>query len=236
MLVDKIILATRDDELDYLLSGGATVDVTRAYDGDMPFGFFPQKGIDKLTFKDITIICGSSTSGKYLLLRIIAAKLGIKEAFINMRCFEDYLWLCSIKYTVHGNRDFPCRMITRAQCEKYVNDIYSKLDKYDGCGILSLYESIINEKGIYILEDPEIGLSTSEQIMLCDLIKDSVEYYGAQFIILTTSPIFMSLNKLAIYDMDERPFISRPRSELECFCLYSKHLETWKRKKEKCEI
>lgn len=236
MLVDKIILATHDNELDYLLSGGATQNVTRAFDGDMPFGIFPKKGIEKLLFRDVTIICGSSASGKYLLLRIIAAKLGIKEAFMDMRCFEDYLKLCSVKYTVNDNKYLPCRMITRSQCEKYISDIYSGFNKYKGCGILTLYESVIKEKGIYILEDPEIGLSTSEQIMLCDLIKDSVEYYGAQFIILTTSPIFMNLNRSAIYDMDVCPFAPRPRSELECFCLYSKHLEAWKRQKEKCEI
>ena len=216
MFVDRFILATRDDELNYLLPRSTVYDVTKHYDEHMPFGIFTKKRIDKLSFGKITLICGSSNSEKYLLFKIIAAKLGIKEAQMNMHCFDDYLNLCSVKYTNFCNRDFPCFMIRREQCIKYLDSIGASFDKYQKHGLLCLHESIIKDKAVYKREEPATGMSFSEQGMLAKLIEDCVNYNGSQFIVLTNSPVLMNLNKAVIYDVDISPFVPKKRYNSEC--------------------
>ena len=228
MFIDRFILATRDEELDYLLPRSTVSDITGHYDELMPFGIFTKKRIEKLSFGKITLICGSSNSEKYLLFRIIASKLGIKEARLNVRCLDDYLNMCSVKYTDASDRDFPRFMIVREQCIKYLEGICASFDKYKEHGLLRLHESIIKDKALYLLEEPETGMSLCEQIMLAGLIEDSVNYNSSQFVILTNLPVLMNLNRAVIYDVDVTPFMPKKRYDSECVKNYFRFFENCK--------
>lgn len=61
-----------------------------------PFGIFPYKQLEQISFKPITIFYGSNGSGKSTLLNIIAAKLGIARTanFNTTYLFETYIDIC----------------------------------------------------------------------------------------------------------------------------------------------
>ncbi len=70
-----------------------------------PFWIFPNKGLEKLEFAPITILCGKNGSGKSTLLNVIAEKLQIRRTAPYNRSilFDDYLGLC--RYDLH--REIP---------------------------------------------------------------------------------------------------------------------------------
>lgn len=85
------------DEGQYLMSqpfelSAPCFDTCNAY----PFKIFPQKGLSRIEFSDITILYGGNGSGKSTLLNLIAEKCGILRTVPMNRapCFDAYLALC----------------------------------------------------------------------------------------------------------------------------------------------
>lgn len=77
---------------------------TNAY----PFWMFPGKGLDRLDFSPITILCGKNGSGKSTLLNVIAEKLRVRRTapFNRSLLFDDYTDLC--RYELHpAVRELP---------------------------------------------------------------------------------------------------------------------------------
>ena len=64
-----------------------------------PFGIFPKKKFDYMTFEPITFFYGGNGSGKSTLLNVISQKLGCTRSapFNNTPYFEDYLRGCHYK-------------------------------------------------------------------------------------------------------------------------------------------
>ena len=79
-----------------------------------PFKIFPQKGLEKLDFGQITMLYGTNGSGKSTLLNVIAQKLKIahKSPWNNMPCFEDYVKLCRAHLNCGEGVPSPSRIIT----------------------------------------------------------------------------------------------------------------------------
>ncbi|MBQ7321756.1 MAG: AAA family ATPase [Clostridia bacterium] len=61
-----------------------------------PFKLLPQKGLRRLEFAPVTLLCGSNGSGKSTVLNLIAEKLRLHRPapFNNTPYFEDYLDMC----------------------------------------------------------------------------------------------------------------------------------------------
>jgi len=78
----------------------------------------------------------------------------------------------------------------------------------------------IGENGLYILDEPENSLSPKRQLELKSFIEDSVRFFGCQFIISTHSPFLLAMRGAKIYDLDERPVITKRWTELENVRLY----------------
>ncbi len=90
--LEDFYLVSEDGEWEFLryLSRGC-------YDSHYPFQFFPQeKGLEKLSFSDITIFCGGNGSGKSTVLNVIAEKLDLKRetSFNKTDFFDPYLDRC----------------------------------------------------------------------------------------------------------------------------------------------
>jgi len=69
-----------------------------------------------------------------------------------------------------------------------------------GEGILKILDDI-SDNGIYILDEPEAGLSPIKIIKLMSIIKEKAEEYNAQFIIATHNPILMCLPTALLYEL-----------------------------------
>ncbi|ADI00428.1 AAA family ATPase [Salisediminibacterium selenitireducens] len=83
-----------DREADRLMTERRT-----CHDTYYPFQVMSQKGLARLDFEPITILCGGNGSGKTTALNVIADSLQAeREAVSNRTAFyEDYLRLCSAK-------------------------------------------------------------------------------------------------------------------------------------------
>lgn len=60
----------------------------------------PQKGIDEVEFRDVTILYGGNGSGKSTMLNIIAEKIGAERMapYNRSNFYEDYLGYCDMDY------------------------------------------------------------------------------------------------------------------------------------------
>lgn len=74
-----------------------------------------------------------------------------------------------------------------------------------GQAFLSLFKSRLTQKGLYILDEPEIPLSPQNQLTLLRMIDDQTRE-GAQFIISTHSTILTAHPNADIYKVEESSF------------------------------
>jgi len=78
----------------------------------------------------------------------------------------------------------------------------------------------IEEKGLYLLDEPENSLSPKRQLELMRFIEDSARFWQCQFIIATHSPFLLALRGAKIYDLDENPVAVKRWTELENVRIY----------------
>lgn len=72
-----------------------------------------------------------------------------------------------------------------------------------GEAYLTILQSRINSKGIFLLDEPEAALSPLKQLSLISFITDIQKKYKTQFIIATHSPILMGLPGAYLYEIQE---------------------------------
>lgn len=87
-----------------------------------------------------------------------------------------------------------------------------------GEGIIKILEDI-KDNGIYILDEPEAGLSPLKIIKLMSIIKNKADNYNSQFIIATHNPILMCLPSATLYQLTENNFDKISPEESEHFIL-----------------
>lgn len=74
-----------------------------------------------------------------------------------------------------------------------------------GESFLRLFEERLVPNGLYLLDEPEAPLSPLRQLTLYCMIKELTENQNCQFIIATHSPILLSYEGAALYDLDQSP-------------------------------
>lgn len=72
-----------------------------------------------------------------------------------------------------------------------------------GEAYLTILQTRINEKGIFMLDEPEAALSPLKQLSLLAFILEILKNGKAQFIIATHSPILMGMPEALIYQIRE---------------------------------
>ncbi len=94
---------TGDDEASFVLSYPHQLEMRCFGDSVYPFKLLPERGIERLEFENITLLCGENGSGKSTCLNIIAEKLGLERSapFNRTPFFEDYLKRC--EYTLQDD-------------------------------------------------------------------------------------------------------------------------------------
>ena len=100
---------------------------------------------------------------------------------------------------------------------KYVNQRLMKdiPGKSNGESAFLYFTRMIQEDGLYLLDEPENSLSPQLQQELLRFLEDSVRFYRCQFVISTHSPFLLSIKGAKIYDLDSNPIRTCPWTELE---------------------
>lgn len=87
-----------------------------------------------------------------------------------------------------------------------------------GEGIIDVIQNI-SDDGIYILDEPEAGLSPLKIIELMTIIQEKVIEFDSQFIISTHSPILMLLQNSTLINMTESQITTKSACETSHFLL-----------------
>ena len=176
------------------------------------------KGIEKLNFKkSITFFVGENGSGKSTLLEALAIASGFNpEGGTKNYAFsthDTHSELYDAIKVIKGYRKEKTGYFLRA--ESFYNvatqeELYADIDhpsmkyheKSHGESFLALAQNYLDVDGLYFFDEPEAALSPQRQLtLLLEIYKYAAQ--GAQFFIVTHSPILLGTPDADIYCFDE---------------------------------
>ncbi len=169
------------------------------------------KSISELDFhKNITFFVGENGSGKSTLLEAMAVEFGYNPEGgtknYNFRTFDDTSPLHEAITLIKGFQRSKYGYFFRAETfynvatasmVQYMGDDYHS--NSHGEGILSFLT--YDKQGLYIMDEPEAGLSPERQLVLLRHIYTMAQS-GSQFIIVTHSPILLGCPNAEILSFD----------------------------------
>lgn len=182
---------------------------------DLPF----IKDINHLLFtKPITFITGENGVGKSTFLETIAELLGLNleggsknNQFITRETQSDLAKRCRlIRYASYPKDYYFYRAESFYNLTTDLDDLGVSSDLFDrplhsfsrGQSIKALIQERFFGHGIYLLDEPETGLSLQSQLELMVMINDLVKT-DSQFIICTHSPVLLMFPEANIIEMTE---------------------------------
>lgn len=206
------------------------------------------KKFDHLSFdQPITFFVGENGSGKSTLLEAIAVALGFNAEggsknfnFSTCDTHSNLDKALSISRGGHRERDgFFLRSESLYNLATYLEEINGEFEfseygdtsihhQSHGEGCLNLVKYRFRGNGLYLLDEPEAGLSFQRQLALLSLIHNLAST-DSQFIIVTHSPILLALpnSKIYSFDLDSPPIISLEECEsYEILNLFMNNRET----------
>lgn len=105
---------------------------------------------------------------------------------------------------------------------KFAQEKYS-----NGETTLQLLEDYIEPDALYLLDEPEVSLSPSNQTLLAERLNKMARYLGCQLIISTHSPFMLGTLNAKIYNLDTQELEEARWTELEnvrtFFDFFEKH-------------
>ena len=172
------------------------------------------KDMTELTFhKPVTFFVGENGSGKSTLLEAIAVAYGFNPEGgtknYSFSTYDSHSELCEAVRIVKGVRRPKSGYFLRAESfynvatkEREYADASHPSEKYHekshGESFLAIAQNYMKADGIYIFDEPEAALSPQRQLtLLLNIYKCAKE--GAQFIIVTHSPILLGIPDAEIY-------------------------------------
>ena len=89
-------------------------------------------------------------------------------------------------------------------------------EKYsNGETTLQFFQDMITPDALFLLDEPEVSLSPSNQVAMAEEINKMSRLLGCQFIIATHSPFLLGTLNAKIYDIDSMDYRIRRWAELE---------------------
>ncbi|WP_242952407.1 AAA family ATPase [Anaerocolumna xylanovorans] len=102
------------------------------------------------------------------------------------------------------------RMKQQMEYLKFAQEKYS-----NGETTLQLLDDYVESDALYLLDEPEVSLSPSNQTLLAEKINKMSRFMGCQFIISTHSPFMMGTLNAKIYNLDSKELKETKWTELE---------------------
>ena len=194
------------------------IDWSRVDEGSYLRGISAISGVDRIGFgHSVTFFVGENGSGKSTLLEAIAIACGFNPEGgtrnYSFSTYDSHSELCNAIRLVRGVRRIGWGYFLRA--ESFYNvatmeEEYSRgpggrpqhfHERSHGESFLALVQNSFKPGGLYILDEPEAALSPQRQLTLLMEI-DRCAKKGAQFIIVTHSPILLGLPHAEILSFD----------------------------------
>ena len=119
--------------------------------------------------------------------------LDAKYSHFQMRSLDDYEQLKKVNTARSKSQSKYVR-------ENVMNNVRTHSN---GESAFLYFTEKIQERGLYLLDEPENSLSPEKQQELLQFLEDSVRFFGCQFVIATHSPFLLSMREAKIYDLDE---------------------------------
>ena len=95
-----------------------------------------------------------------------------------------------------------------------------ELDSFShGEAYLHVMRQQINQRGIYLLDEPEAALSPAKQLAFIYFIQEHLQNYNSQFIIATHSPMLMAYPKANIYEISDISMKKTPLEETDHYSI-----------------
>jgi predicted ATPase len=101
----------------------------------------------------------------------------------------------------------------------------SLLTQSHGQSLMSFFKARFQIKGLYLLDEPETGLSPGSQLAFLRLIQDLGRNDNAQFIVATQSPILLACPETTIYSFDHAPVRELSYEGTEHYRIYKRFME-----------
>lgn len=215
--VQKQIEKNRRIDLDDLFIRGFDIRWNEELQDSYVYQIPAIANIDHFEFKsNITFFVGENGSGKSTLLEAFAVACGLNPeggtANYRFSTYDDYSDLASAIKLRKGVSKPKWRYFLRA--ESFYNVASALMTKYNDDGKMqdlharSHGESFLDfiqradQPGLYIMDEPEAALSPQRQLtLLIHLVKMAQK--GAQFVIVTHSPILLAIPDADIFSFDE---------------------------------
>ena len=177
-------------------------------------------GLDSLEFtQPVTFFVGENGSGKSTLLEAVAVTYGFNPEGgtrnYNFSTYNSHSELHEAIRLSKGYRKAQDGYFLRAESfynvatqeeayadERHPSERYH--EKSHGESFLAIAQKRLHPNGIYIFDEPEAALSPQRQLTLLMEIYNCVRE-GSQFIIVTHSPILLSIPSAEILTFDDGP-------------------------------
>lgn len=194
------------------------------------------RDIEQITFhRPVTFFVGENGSGKSTLLEAMAIAEGFNPEGgtrnYSFSTYDSHSELCEA-IRLSRTRRAPWGYFLRA--ESFYNvatqeELYNEADslklhsRSHGESFLTLVQNSFRGSGLYFLDEPEAALSPQRQLTLMIEISRCVKE-GAQFFIVTHSPILLGLPEAEILTFDDGPVHPCRYEETESYRITSMFL------------
>ena len=203
------------------LISGVMIDWDKIDSGSYLLEIRALSGVERISFTHpVTFFVGENGSGKSTLLEAIAVAYGFNPEGgtrnYSFSTYDSHSELCRAIHLSRGVRRADYGYFLRA--ESFYNvatkeEEYSRgpggrpqhfHEKSHGESFLALAQNSFRANGLYLLDEPEAALSPQRQLTLLMEIDRCVKE-GAQFIVVTHSPILLGLPGAEILSFDDGP-------------------------------
>lgn len=199
------------------------------------------KGLNLMLTSPITFIVGENGSGKSTLLESLAHAVGFNTLGGNKNHIytagqADDLKLAEamhLVWSVKQTQGFFFRAETFFEFAKNIDNIAgdhrsSLYRSYGGKSLqlqshgesfMAFFENKV-KRGIYILDEPEAGLSPEKQLALISILNNLAKTGECQFIIATHSPLLIATPNSTLFEINDGKLIKKPYNQTKQFLLY----------------